>query len=159
MHRYWKARHTCPQCKFSWASEIPVTVMKLRKVDFFWINRDQRSFEWFVNLLSQLEIEQAELGSSLERFLEMHMYITSALQKNDMKAVGLQLAMDLLHEKVKNLLYLLLSVCFIRKNILYSLPNFNSTDVFSIPKRLTLLKEVICQKKNLIFNTHNVQNS
>lgn len=70
------------------------------KVDFFWINRDQHSFEWFVNLLSQLEIEQAELGATMERFLEMHMYITSALQKNDMKAVGLQLAMDLLHEKV-----------------------------------------------------------
>lgn len=32
MHRYWKARHTCPQCKFSWASEIPPTVMHLRKV-------------------------------------------------------------------------------------------------------------------------------
>lgn len=69
-------------------------------MDFFWINRDQRSFEWFVNLLSQLEIEQAELGATMERFLEMHMYITSALQKNDMKAIGLQLAMDLLHEKV-----------------------------------------------------------
>ncbi|XP_011305289.1 NADPH oxidase 5 [Fopius arisanus] len=101
MHRYWKARHTCPKCQFSWASEIPTTVMKLRKVDFFWINRDQRSFEWFVNLLSQLEIEQAELGATMERFLEMHMYITSALQKNDMKAVGLQLAMDLLHEREK----------------------------------------------------------
>lgn len=70
------------------------------QVDFFWINRDQRSFEWFVNLLSQLEIEQAELGGAMERFLEMHMYITSALQKTDMKAVGLQLALDLLHEKV-----------------------------------------------------------
>jgi hypothetical protein len=34
------------------------------------------------------------------RFLEMHMYITSALQKTDMKAVGLQLALELLHEKV-----------------------------------------------------------
>lgn len=45
--------------------------MHLRKVDFFWINRDQRSFEWFVNLLSQLEIEQAELGGAMERFLEM----------------------------------------------------------------------------------------
>ncbi|XP_032676109.1 NADPH oxidase 5 [Odontomachus brunneus] len=101
MHRYWKARHTCPKCSFSWASEIPHTVMNLRKVDFFWINRDQRSFEWFVNLLSQLEMEQAELGITMERFLEMHMYITSALQKNDMKAVGLQLAMDLLHEKEK----------------------------------------------------------
>lgn len=70
------------------------------QVDFFWINRDQKSFEWFVNLLSQLEIEQAELGGAMERFLEMHMYITSALQKTDMKAVGLQLALDLLHEKV-----------------------------------------------------------
>lgn len=53
-----------------------------------------------MNLLSQLEIEQAELGGAMERFLEMHMYITSALQKTDMKAVGLQLALDLLHEKV-----------------------------------------------------------
>ncbi|XP_076282347.1 NADPH oxidase isoform X2 [Lasioglossum baleicum] len=101
MHRYWKARHTCPKCKFSWANDIPSTVMHLRKVDFFWINRDQRSFEWFVNLLSQLEMEQAELGVAMERFLEMHMYITSALQKNDMKAVGLQLAMDLLHQMEK----------------------------------------------------------
>lgn len=101
MHRYWKARHTCPKCEFSWASEIPPSVMYLRKVDFFWINRDQRSFEWFVNLLSQLEMEQAELGAAMERFLEMHMYITSALQKNDMKAVGLQLAMDLVHQMEK----------------------------------------------------------
>ncbi|XP_063702706.1 NADPH oxidase 5 [Culicoides brevitarsis] len=101
MHRYWKARHTCPRCNFEWASEIPPTIMNLRKVDFFWINRDQRSFEWFVNLLSQLEIEQAELGGAMERFLDMHMYITSALQKTDMKAVGLQLALDLLHQKEK----------------------------------------------------------
>ena len=28
------------------------------KVDFIWVNRDQTSFEWFVNLLSQLEAEQ-----------------------------------------------------------------------------------------------------
>ena len=75
-------------------------------MDFFWINRDQRSFEWFVNLLSQLEMEQAELGATMERFLEMHMYITSALQKSDMKAVGLQLALELLHEKVRIILSL-----------------------------------------------------
>ena len=75
--------------------------MNLRKVDFFWINREQRSFEWFISLLSQLEIEQAEQGGAMERFLDMHMYITSALQKTDMKAVGLQLALELLHEKVK----------------------------------------------------------
>ena len=70
------------------------------KVDFFWINRDQKSFEWFVKLLSQLEIEQSEQDGVMGHFLDMHMYITSALQRTDMKAVGLQLALDLLHEKV-----------------------------------------------------------
>lgn len=35
MHRYWKARHTCPKCKFSWASDTPASVMKLRKVTYF----------------------------------------------------------------------------------------------------------------------------
>lgn len=70
-------------------------------MDFFWINRDQRSFEWFINLLSQLEIEQAsEMSGAMERFLDMHMYMTSALQRTDMRAVGLELALDLLYEKV-----------------------------------------------------------
>ena len=87
------------------------------QVDFFWINRDQRSFEWFVNLLSQLEIEQAEQGGSMERFLDMHMYITSALQKTDMKAVGLQLALDLLHKKVSKIIYKRLQYCTF--NIIY----------------------------------------
>ena len=31
----------------------------------------------------------------------MHMYVTSALQRTDMKAVALQLALDLMHEKEK----------------------------------------------------------
>ncbi|XP_023338172.1 NADPH oxidase 5 [Eurytemora carolleeae] len=101
MHRYWAARNSCPKCSYSWTNDLRSSVMNLRKVDFFWINREQRSFEWFVNLLSQLEIEQAEQGGAMERFLDMHMYITSALQKTDMKAVGLQLALELLHEKSK----------------------------------------------------------
>ncbi len=37
----------------------------------------------------------------MERFLDIHLYITAALEKTDMRAVGLQLAMDLLYEKVK----------------------------------------------------------
>ena len=101
MFRYWAARNTCPKCSYRWTNDLKSQVMNLRKVDFFWINREQRSFEWFISLLSQLEIEQAEQGGAMERFLDMHMYITSALQKTDMKAVGLQLALELLHEKVK----------------------------------------------------------
>merc|ERR1712083_116750 len=63
------------------------------------IYRAEKSFEWFVNLLSQLEMEQREHGGEMSRFLEMHMYVTSALQRTDMKAVALQLALDILHQK------------------------------------------------------------
>ncbi len=89
-----------------------------------WINRDQRSFEWFVSLLDQMEQEQEEAGcgtggrgggggddpcgtggssennNKKDKFLDFHLYFTSALQRTDMRAVGLQLAMDLIHKKV-----------------------------------------------------------
>ncbi|XP_058012436.1 NADPH oxidase 5 [Ahaetulla prasina] len=74
--------------------------MKLQKVDFVWINRDQKSFEWFVSLLTQLEAMQGS-EEPAARFLEMHLYMTSALNKSDMKAVGLQMALDLLAKKEK----------------------------------------------------------
>lgn len=77
-----------------------MTTFDKTQVDFFWINREHRSFEWFVNMLSQLEMEQAEKGGLMDRFLDLHMYITSALKKTDMKAVGLQMALELLHAKV-----------------------------------------------------------
>uniref|UniRef100_A0A672UHC8 NADPH oxidase 5 n=1 Tax=Strigops habroptila TaxID=2489341 RepID=A0A672UHC8_STRHB len=68
------------------------------QVDFIWINRDQKHFEWFVSLLTRLELEQAEQEPG-GRFLEMHMYMTSALGKHDMKGIGLQMALDLLAAK------------------------------------------------------------
>merc|ERR1712241_371736 len=101
MHRYWQVKKKCPNCDYQWSDDTLSNMFNLKKVDFFWINRDQKSFEWFVKLLSQLEIEQAEHGGAMSRFLDMHMYVTSALQRTDMKAVGLQLALDLLHEKEK----------------------------------------------------------
>ncbi|CAG9792291.1 unnamed protein product [Diatraea saccharalis] len=101
MLRHWAERAQCPNCHHTFHAAPPSFGSKLKKVDFFWINREQCSFEWFVTLLAKLEIEQAEMGD--ERFLDMHMYITSALQRTDMKAVGLQLALDLLHEKVSTL--------------------------------------------------------
>ncbi|CAM1325380.1 NOX5 (predicted) [Pycnogonum litorale] len=102
MNRYRDARVTCSHCNHSWIDKVPLSVMKLRKVDFFWINRDQHSFEWFLKLLSQLEIEQTEMGCVDEdHFLDLHMYITSALQKTDVKAVFLQMALELMHQKEK----------------------------------------------------------
>eukprot|EP00092_Neocalanus_flemingeri_P018191 GFUD01019688.1.p1 GENE.GFUD01019688.1~~GFUD01019688.1.p1 ORF type:complete len:1116 (+),score=193.24 GFUD01019688.1:205-3552(+) len=99
MQRYQAIKKCCPNCSHRWTSGMEDSMSKLKKVDFFWINRDQKSFEWFVNLLSQLETEQAELGGALSRFLDMHMYVTSALQRTDMKAVALQLALDILHKR------------------------------------------------------------
>ena len=70
------------------------------KVDFFWINRDQKSFEWFLQLLDQMEHEQEEEALGHHKFLDMHIYLTAALQRTDMRAVALQTAIDLLYKKV-----------------------------------------------------------
>ena len=60
------SKFTCPKCNHQWADGIE-SLFNLKKVDFFWINRDHASFEWFVNLLSQLEIEQQEHGGHMSR--------------------------------------------------------------------------------------------
>ncbi|XP_064013936.1 NADPH oxidase 5 isoform X2 [Pogoniulus pusillus] len=98
MYRYRRRKQSCPSCHYSWCGDLQDEEMALRKVDFIWINRDQKHFEWFVSLLTKLEMEQAEQEAG-GRFLEMHMYMTSALSKNDMKAIGLQMALDLLATK------------------------------------------------------------
>ncbi|XP_071097928.1 NADPH oxidase 5-like [Haliotis cracherodii] len=98
MYRFKAYKRCCPSCTHSWYDEVPPHVMNLKKVDFVWINRDQKSFEWFVSLLTQLEMEQAMEGG-LGNFLEMHMYMTAALNKTDLKGIGLQMALDLIHKK------------------------------------------------------------
>uniref|UniRef100_A0A8C3XTR5 NADPH oxidase 5 n=1 Tax=Chelydra serpentina TaxID=8475 RepID=A0A8C3XTR5_CHESE len=95
---YRMRKQNDPRCGYSWG-DTPKQ-RSCFQVDFIWINRDQKSFEWFVSLLTKLEMDQAD--EELEgRFLEMHMYMTSALSKNDMKAIGLQMALDLLAKKEK----------------------------------------------------------
>ncbi|NWX52081.1 NOX5 oxidase, partial [Steatornis caripensis] len=93
MYRYRRRKQSCPSCHYSWSEDAASF-----QVDFIWINRDQKHFEWFVSLLTKLEMEQAEQEPG-GRFLEMHLYMTSALSKNDMKAIGLQMALDLLAAK------------------------------------------------------------
>uniref|UniRef100_F7GK01 NADPH oxidase 5 n=1 Tax=Monodelphis domestica TaxID=13616 RepID=F7GK01_MONDO len=97
MYRHQKRKQHCPNCHYSWCEDIRDDFL-IFKVDFIWINRDQKSFEWFVSLLTKLEMDQAEEEHG-GHFLELHMYMTSALSKNDMKAIGLQMALDLLAKK------------------------------------------------------------
>ncbi|XP_031978727.1 NADPH oxidase 5 [Corvus moneduloides] len=95
---YRRRKQSCPSCHFSWSEERRDEEMTLRKVDFIWITRDQQHLEWFLSLLSKLETEQAELEPG-GKFLELHLYLTSALGKGDVKALGLQVALDLLAAK------------------------------------------------------------
>lgn len=65
----------------------------LQRVHFFWLNRDQQSFEWFVELLRELEIED------IEDFLDINIYMTGA--KPDMKSSTLAIAMEMLRRRLK----------------------------------------------------------
>lgn len=40
--------------------DVDTGVFGTLQVDFIWINRDQKSFEWFVSLLTKLEMDQAD---------------------------------------------------------------------------------------------------
>ena len=60
------------------------------QVDFIWINRDQKAFEWFLTILNQLEVEQSAHHGALEKCIQIHLYMTAAQKKTDMKGIGLQ---------------------------------------------------------------------
>lgn len=99
VYHYEKRRQKCPNCAHEFSDPKPPLVCKLRKVDFVWINRDQKSFEWFIKLLAQLELTQSHLPPG-ERFLDIHIHLT-AMEPAKTKSVGLQLALYLVHEKNK----------------------------------------------------------
>lgn len=97
VHHYEKRRQKCPTCACEFLDNRPPIVCKLKKVDFVWINRDQKSFEWFIKLLACLELTQSSLTPQ-ERFLDIHIHLT-AMEPAQIKTMGLQLALYLIHEK------------------------------------------------------------
>ena len=105
---YRESHQKCPNCKYAWSDGIHEKMnseFNLKKVDFIWINREQKSFEWFLQLLSKLEMEQVEEGylenqKSQNKFLDIHLYMTSFSPSKDINAMALKLALDLMHRKV-----------------------------------------------------------
>jgi predicted ferric reductase/Ca2+-binding EF-hand superfamily protein len=62
---------------------------EVRKLHFFWLNRDQYSFEWFAALLAELEtVDERNL-------LDVHMYMTGG--RGGATAAGLEVARGVLH--------------------------------------------------------------
>lgn len=57
---------------------------------FFWLNRDQYSFEWFRGLLSRLEREDTRA------LLDIHLCMTGA--RSGVTAFGLELARAVMHD-------------------------------------------------------------
>jgi predicted ferric reductase len=62
---------------------------KLERAHFFWLNRDQYSFEWFRELLA--ELEKVDTGA----LLDIHLCMTGA--RTGATALGLELAREVLH--------------------------------------------------------------
>ena len=114
MCRYRNRRHKCPNCDHIWDNpeseelclkkvrschEFPLdkTSSSFPQVDFIWVTREQRSLEWFISLLAQMEIEQQRLRQKSDRgpLLEVHLYVTSAQSAADLKALNVYLSLDL----------------------------------------------------------------
>ncbi len=69
--------------------------MNLQKVHFYWLNREQKAFEWFVELLSKLEAQDTN------HLFDINLYLTGAQALSDMKSSTLFVAMDLMHSKTE----------------------------------------------------------
>lgn len=54
--------------------------MKIKKVYFYWINRDEGSFEWFSDLLIELETQNPH-------FFEIHTYLTGGLEAEKIRQI------------------------------------------------------------------------
>ena len=76
---------TCPNCKHQWYDRLEQK--KLRRVDFIWVNRDYQAFEWFIELLGQLELQQINCTS--ERFINIHLFMTSAKTAQEIKPLDM----------------------------------------------------------------------
>eukprot|EP00762_Andalucia_godoyi_P000504 ANDGO_05279.mRNA.1 Superoxide-generating NADPH oxidase heavy chain subunit A len=56
-------------------------VGKMKKVYFYWVNRDEGSWEWFSEILKNLE------GKVRKDFLEVHTFFTGALKVDDIRTI------------------------------------------------------------------------
>jgi NADPH oxidase 5 len=88
--RYKEIKHDCINCSNHFWSDSIISRKKLKKVDFIWINRDYQRFEWFIELLSKIELEQLKLeDEKKERFIRIHLYITGETKDKEFKYIDL----------------------------------------------------------------------
>jgi len=80
MAQFRASRTRCEHCQCTnYERGIALEKHRIRKVDFIWVSRDYKSFEWFLNLLNQFEQEQEaylKANPNEQRFLTIHLYFT-----------------------------------------------------------------------------------
>lgn len=78
-------RAKCPNCNINLGKHLcSPDKLNVKKVDFIWVTREQRSLEWFITMLSKMEIEQRkyikrmekETGEPVKMFMESHLYVS-----------------------------------------------------------------------------------
>ena len=95
MAQFRASRTICKHCHgINYNSKTLMENRRLKKVDFIWVNRDQKNFEWFLNLLRQFEQEQEYYLASNEaekRFLDIRLYFTEIKHDENIGNVPLDL--------------------------------------------------------------------
>ncbi|KAI3387966.1 hypothetical protein SNEBB_006809 [Seison nebaliae] len=113
MYTYENNQKCCPQCQYSWFDtqwqNQKIAFSKTKKVDFVWVNRDQKEFEWFISLLADLEKKQEKLlkdqiqhgdaDVTPKNFLDIHLYLTRPFSKKtgDLESGCVKLGLRLVH--------------------------------------------------------------
>jgi NADPH oxidase 5 len=79
----------CNKCQHAWYDRFDEK--KLKKVDFIWVNRNYKSFEWFIELLSKIELQQQNISEddTEGRFIRIHLFITSEKEDKEFKYIDL----------------------------------------------------------------------
>lgn len=95
MAQFRASRLVCKNCNhINYHRKGLLENRRLKKVDFIWVNRDQKNFEWFLNLLRQFEQEQEYYlasNSDEKRFLDIHLYFTEIKHDENIGNVPLDL--------------------------------------------------------------------
>jgi hypothetical protein len=96
MAKFRASRIVCKHCQtINYYQKGLVENRRLEKVDFIWVNRNQKNFEWFLNLLRQFEQEQEYYlasNSDERRFLDIHLYFTEIKYDENIGSMPLDLA-------------------------------------------------------------------
>ncbi|XP_064605712.1 NADPH oxidase 5-like [Liolophura sinensis] len=163
MFRRKRRRAICPNCNYWWkVPEADSLTQVPRKVDFIWVTRTFATLEWFLDVLGELEEEEARLSEE-ERFLNLSLHVTAALGQSDIRAVALQMALELCYQKEARD-----PLCGLRTRIQPGRPNWQ--DIFQKiraektgrvcvfycgPPQLEKVLKKVCSEYHLDFRSEN----